>query len=240
MKKNVLVISDGNGVNNNFLKWTGLLLLLCGKNIAVNNKSVIGASNELIMMQVAEAVSNDVVDAAIIQWTVPCRIDLVATEFWKDQARVDPVYHSNFALSNDTEYWVTSASDNELIKSYHTKYIQKSQAVQRSQSYMLTTSALLQSKNIPFAFTLAYDFNFVKPFDEFLSQLSWAWHKPNSGLNEFRHVSEFASYDKNLVQPHSLIQLEWIDKVLKPAIDFIDYDQKVYYNIQNHLLKNNV
>jgi 16S rRNA (adenine1518-N6/adenine1519-N6)-dimethyltransferase len=105
MKKNVLVISDGNGVNNNFLKWTGLLLLLCGKNIAVNNKSVIGASNELIMMQVAEAVSNDVVDAAIIQWTVPCRIDLVATEFWKDQAIQKLQVHESDALKFDFQAW---------------------------------------------------------------------------------------------------------------------------------------
>lgn len=240
MKKNILVISDGNGVNNYFIKWTGLLTLLCSKSIIVNNKSIIGASNEMIMMQAAEAIANNTIDAAIIQWTVSRRVDVVATDFWKEQAKIDPVYHFNIVKSNDTEFWVTSSSNNEFIKSYHTKYIQKWQADQRSQSYMMATSALLRSKNIPFIFTLAYNFTFASPFDKFLSQLPWAWHEPDAGMSEFRHQSEFASYDKNLHQPHSLIQLEWIDKVIKPAADFIDYDQKVYYNIQNQLLKNNV
>jgi len=241
MKKNLLVISDGNGVNNdNFIKWTGLLPLLCNKSIIAHNKSIIGASNEIIMMQVAEAVSTSTVDAAIIQWTIPIRVDVVATDFWKEQAKIDPVYHFNIVTSNDKEFWVSSASNNEYIKTYHNKYIHKWQAVQRSQSYMMATSALLKSKNIPFVFTLAYNFNFIKPFDQFLADMPWIWHQPNAGMSEFRQLSEFAAYDKNLPQPHSLIQLEWIDKVIKPAVDFIDYDQKVYYTIQNQLLKDNV
>lgn len=241
MKKKILIVSDGNGVDgSNFIKWPSLLQLLCTKTLQIVNKSIIGASNEIIMLQAAEAIHNEPIDAAIIQWTVPRKLDVVATDFWQEQANIDPIYHFNIIRSNSKKWWVTSNSENKHIKAYHETYIQEWQATQRSQSYMLATASILKTANIPYVFCLAYNFNFIPPSEKTVKTLPWAWHHSNTGMCDFKQISSFLQYDRNLPQPHSLIQLEWIDKVMKPATDFIDYDQKVYYTIQNHLLKNNV
>jgi hypothetical protein len=233
MKKTLLAISDGNGVDNDFKKWPTLLQLMTLDSLQVKNKSVIGASNELILMQVAESIEAENIDCAIIQWTIPTRIDLVADEFWKEQASIDPVYHFNIVQSNNQDWWVTSSSNNQYIKEYHNRYIKEWQATQRSQSYMLAASTLLKNKNIPFVFTLAYDFNFDGPMAIAVKNLPWI----DQDLSSFRLISTYKDLDSGLAQPHSAVQLEWLDTIVKPNCDFIDYDPKRYYNIQKHLTK---
>jgi hypothetical protein len=233
MKKTLLTISDGNGVDNDFKKWPTLLQLMTSDSLQIKNKSVIGASNELILMQVAESIETENIDCAIIQWTIPARIDLVADEFWQEQAKIDPVYHFNIVQSNNQDWWVTSSSNNQYIKEYHNRYIKEWQATQRSQSYMLAASTLLKNKNIPFVFTLAYDFNFDGPMAIAVKNLPWI----DQDLSSFRLISTYKDLDSGLAQPHSAVQLEWLDTIVKPNCDFIDYDPKRYYNIQKHLTK---
>jgi|694.fasta_scaffold10387_2 hypothetical protein len=233
MKKTLLAISDGNGVDNDFKKWPTLLQLMTLDSLQVKNKSVIGASNELILMQVAESIEAENIDCAIIQWTIPTRIDLVADEFWKEQASIDPVYHFNIVQSNNQDWWVTSSSNNQYIKEYHNRYIKEWQSIQRSQSYMLAAAALLKNKNISFIFTLAYEFKFNGPMAGAVEDLPWI----EQDLSSFRLISTYKDLDQGLAQPHSAVQLEWLDTIVKPNCDFIDYDTKRYYNIQKHLTK---
>jgi hypothetical protein len=135
--------------------------------------------------------------------------------------------------SNNQDWWVTSSSNNQYIKEYHNRYIKEWQATQRSQSYMLAASTLLKNKNIPFVFTLAYDFNFDGPMAIAVKNLPWI----DQDLSSFRLISTYKDLDSGLAQPHSAVQLEWLDTIVKPNCDFIDYDPKRYYNIQKHLTK---
>jgi hypothetical protein len=238
MKPTILTISDGNGVDTDFKKWPMLLKLLTLKTHNVLNYSVIGASNEMIFMQLSEAVKNNKLNFAVVQWTIPQRIDLVADSFWEDQARIDPVYHFNLINNNNKKWWVTSASTNIHIKEYHNKYIKDWQAVQRSQTYMIAAAELLKFYNIDFTFSLCYAFNFIDPQIDILNSYNWAWHAPNQGISEFRHTSKYLTYDYQKPQPHPLIGLEWIEQVLKPGCKCIDYSPTTYYNIEQSLLKN--
>jgi hypothetical protein len=238
MKKTILTISDGNGVDSNFKKWPFYLRLLVSKNAIVINRSVIGASNEMIFMQLAEAVNSESIDCAIIQWSNPVRLDVIVDDFWAEQAKIDPTYHFNLVNNNLQKWWVTSASTNPYIQEYHKKYISFWQAVQRSQSYMMAAAELLKFHKINFVFSLCYKFNFLSPHRAILDSYPWVWHESTQGLSEFRTHSQFKEYDTKLAQPHTLIQLEWIDKVLKPNCKFVDYDQKSYYNIEKAVLKN--
>jgi len=233
MKKILLAISDGNGVDNDFKKWPTLLQLMTLDSLQIKNKSVVGASNELILMQIAESIENENIDCAIIQWTTPLRIDVVVDDFWKRQAENDPIYHFNIVRSNNHDWWVTSASENQYIKEYHHRYIKEWQATQRSQAYMLAAASLLKNKNIPFIFTLAYKFNFNGPITSALKNLPWV----EQDLSSFRFSSTYKDLDQGLAQPHSAIQLEWLDTVIKSNCDFVDYDPIRYYNIQKHLTK---
>jgi hypothetical protein len=237
MKKRLLVISDGNGVDTDFVKWPTILKILTTKSLSTVNRSVIGASNEMMLLQLTEAVKEDI-DYAIIQWSIPNRIDLVGTSFWKQEAALDPVYNFNLIENNGQTWWVTSASKNAHVQQYHQKYINQWHSVLRTESYMLAAAELLKFHNIKFVFSLCYKFDFVNPYTDILNSYPWVWHVPNFGISEFREHSKYRSLDKNLSQPHPLIGLEWINQVLKPGTDFIDYDSTTYYNVEQSLLKN--
>ena len=237
MKEKTLVISDGNGANNGFKKWPFYLQLLLSKTTTVINRSVIGASNELIFMQLAETLATESIDHCVIQWTVPARFDLVANNFWRKQAIQDPVYFFNLVQNNKKQWWVTSNSQNKHIKTYHNRYVNKWQALQRSQAYIIAAAELLKFHNVDFVFSLCYNLEFLDPNKKILESYPWAWHQNNHGLSEFRSVSKFKKYDLGLSQPHTLIQLEWIDTVLKPNCTFVKYSNDVYNNIEQSLIK---
>ena len=161
MKKTILTISDGNGVDTDFKKWPFYLSLLTSKTTNIINRSVIGSSNEMMFMQLLDAVEHHPIDYAIIQWTHPQRLDIVADEFWLKQAEMDSVYHFNLVECANHQWWVTSASKNNHIQDYHKKYIKSWQATQRSQSYMMAASEFLKFNKIKF-FLLVSSFKSVK------------------------------------------------------------------------------
>jgi len=238
MSKTLLTISDGNGLSiANFTKWPKLLQALTLDSLQILNKSIPGASNEFILMQLAETLKNETIDCAIIQWTVPQRVDVILTDFWNDQANDDSVYHSNIFNSDNNQWWITSHSDNKYIREYHDRYIGDYHSAQRSQFYILAAAELLKNKQIPFVFCLAYQFDFVGSTKEDIESLPWVWHEPNKGLSEFRSSSQFYKLDQGLVNPHSAIQLDWVNAVLKPNCEFVDYPEIRYYNIQKHLTR---
>jgi hypothetical protein len=238
MKKNILIISDGNGVDNGtFKKWPILLQLLHTKTLNIINRSVVGSSNEIMLYKLADAIKEQPIDYAIIQWTNPQRLDVVADTFWNAEAAKDNIYDFNLVNTLGETWWVSSGSVNPNIREYHNKYIKAWHAVQRTQSYMLAAAELLKQSNIKFSFSLCYDFEFVGPMSTVLNQYHWAWHTPNSGISEFRNSSQYVSYDTGQAQPHTLVQLDWINQVLKPSFEFIDYDDKTYYNIEQSLIK---
>ena len=237
MKKQLLIISDGNGADTDFVKWPTLVKMLTTKNLTVINQSIIGASNEMLLLRLSEADLNNI-DYAIVQWTLPQRIDLVTDEFWLEQAGADPVYSFNLVENNKKTWWVTSASNNLHVKQYHTQYIKEWHASLRTESYMLAAAELLKFHGIKFVFCLCYRFNFLEPYSKVLTTYPWAWHSANCGINDFALHSKYQHLDKKLNQPHPLVALEWINQVLKPVADFIDYDPKVYYNVEQSLLKN--
>jgi hypothetical protein len=237
MKKTILTISDGNGVDTIFKKWPFYLKLLTAKTTNVINRSVIGASNELMFMILSEALLSEHIDYCIIQWSIASRVDVVADNFWINQAEKDPIYHFNLINNNNKTWWVTSASKNEYIRRYHDCYIQEWQAAQRSQSFIMAAAELLKFHNVKFVFSLCYNMDFLEPTKNILDSYSWAWHEKNCGLSEFRHLSQFKEFDENLSQPHTTIHLEWVDKVLKPNCEFVNYPNTVYNNLEQALLK---
>jgi hypothetical protein len=238
MKKNLLVISDGNGIDNNFKKWPFYLSLLLSKTHKIINRSVVGASNELIFLQLCETVNSIQIDQAIIQWSIPNRVDVVLDSFWSDQAQIDPVYHFNIIKSNNNNWWVTSGSANPYIQDYHKRYIKYWQALQRTQAFIMAAAELLKSRNIEFAFSLCYDYDFIDPNKDIISSYPWISFNGLKGYSEFRNHSKHRQYDTGLPQPHTLINLDWINTVLKPCVDFIGFDDRVYSNLEQAVFKN--
>ena len=68
MKKTLLAVSDGNGVDTaNFKKWPSLLQALASASLKIKNKSVVGASNEMILMQIAESIESE---KLFVEWLI--------------------------------------------------------------------------------------------------------------------------------------------------------------------------
>lgn len=231
MKNNLLIISDGNGVDTDFKKWPQYLQVLLRRSHHVINKSIIGASNETIYLLLAEAITQIDIDYAIVQWSIPNRLDVVIDSFWAGELEKDQKYGFNTTHHNNKKWWVTSASNNQNIQLYHKKYIDSWQAVQRSQSYMISAAELLKTNKIDFAFSLCYNFNFKDPVANQLDTYPWIWHEKYQGISEFRHISKFKNFDKGLSQPHTLIQLDWIKNVLIPNTT-LTIDEKEYQLIE--------
>jgi len=237
MKKTILTISDGNGADNDFKKWPFYLQLLTNKTSRVINPSITGSSNEMMFMLLCEVLSKETIDYCIIQWSYPNRLDVVANDFWVEQAKKDSIYHFNLINNNNKQWWISSASDNEYIKKYHDCYIQSWQATQRSQAWIMAAAELLKFHNVKFVFSLCYSMDFLDPTKNILNSYPWVWHEKNQGISEFRNISQFKDFDKGLPQPHTLIHLDWIDKVLKPNCEFVNYTDTVYNTVEQSLLK---
>lgn len=237
MKKKLLVISDGNGVDNDYKKWPFYLKLLTSKTHTVINRSVVGASNEFIFMQLSDEINKQDYDCTILQWSLPKRFDVIVNDFWLEQARQDPIYHFNIVENNNQTWWVTSRSENSHIQEYHNKFVRGWQSLQRTQCYIMAAAELLKFKKIDFVFSLCYDFEFIEPNKQILESYPWVKFKNNKGYSEFRYKSKYASYDKNLGRPHTLINLDWINTVLKPSVPFVNYDEQTYLRLEDRLVK---
>lgn len=235
MKKQLLIISDGNGVDKDFKKWPFFLKLLLSSTHEITNKSVFGISNDLMLYQLTELGKN--FDQVIIQWSVPGRVDVVLDEFWAQQAAADSLYALNTTNTANRTWWCSSASRNEHIKQYHDRFLPPWLAGHRTEMCILAAAEFCRQNNIEYLFSLCYNFEFSPGMAQILHQYPWAWHQPNAGFSDYRYVSKYQDYDTGLSQPHSLVGLDWINRVLNPACNFIDYSQQTFYNIEQALLK---
>lgn len=236
MKKRLLIISDGNGVDSGSnRRWPTLLKLLLNQTHEVVNHSIAGASNETILFKLAETLGEQTFDQAIIQWNGYRRVDLVINDFLQPHVSREEKYNRTTSI-NGKDIWVTSGCKNSLISQYHSM-IDNWHTKQRNQAFFLSAANILQQARVDFYFTLGYSFDFEPPLNSFVDQLPWLWHEHHLGLDNFRQISEFKDLDLNLPQPHTLVHLDWIQSVLLPQCSFIDYSPQTFYNIKQALLK---
>lgn len=222
----ILIISDGNGIDvDNCPKWPSMLKHLTGHDI--ENRSVIGSSNETMFNLLRDTNLSDI-DHAIIQWSFPQRFDTVINEYWIEQAENDPIYHFNIHKILDRDWWISSGSKNDAVREYHTKFVREPQAKHRTIANIWAATAYLRHKNVPHTFSLCYDID----LGEEILDLNWAWHKTYGGIRSFTEQSKHGNLDDAACpRPHPLVQLEWIKEVLAPVME-IKIDTKRYQKIE--------
>lgn len=224
----LLTIADGFGDSGatppwyrNFTKWPELIQMMA-KNVELTNLSRYGAGNEY-MVECLRA-NIDSADMVLFQWTHPYRLDLLLghpdeiQSFWQDEISKDPVYNKNVLAVNKDRYWISSASKNEHVQEYHTRYISQLQHQRRTERQIEYATMLLEKKNKTFKFLLTYPLRFLKDMD--INTSDWIWHKEYKSMEDFRSVSKYADLDlKTYVQPIPLIQFDFIRQHIMPRLN---------------------
>jgi hypothetical protein len=217
----LLTLADGYGDSSavpdwypKYWKWPKIIKLMT-KGVDVVDHSRYGAGNEFMVNQLKQNI--DSVDAAIVQWAQPNRLDLVMSptniEFWNSVIASDPVYHSNTVDCGRNKFWLSSASRASEVQEYHHRYISQHQHQMRSQIFVEYAKLLLEHHKIDYRFMLVNNSEYIDV------DANWICHKPFKGMNEFRYVSKYCELELGITQPIPLVAFDFIKQLIMPSID---------------------
>lgn len=220
----LLTVADGFGDSKavpdwypGFYKWPEIIKFMT-KNTEVINLSRYGAGNEYITNCIRLHAKDQ--DAVLVQWAMPNRLDLVLGQnknYWQEQLRADSVYNNNVVSLNETEFWLSSASQNKNVQDYHKKYISIKQHQMRSHIFVEYVTLLLDQYDIKYKFLLSVDSDYLRESVSTFDQ--WCWHDLFKGMHSFRKLSQYSDLDLNLIQPISLVQFDFIQQYIMPILD---------------------
>lgn len=218
-----------------FFKWPEIIGLMT-RGTKIHNLSRYGAGNEFILQCVRQ--HYDKVDTVLVQWAIPNRLDLIIKDpdnFWDHQIDQDETYHANTVTLGQDRFWISSASKNPNIRTYHEKYIGYRQHQLRSQTFVEHATLLLKQAGKAHGFLLTWDSEYLETCVRDPS--IWHWHAPFKGMHSFRYVSKFADLDFGITQPISLIQFDFIKQFILPRMDLPWRGAKEIDAVENMLHK---
>ena len=202
----LLCVADGFGDSKtapswypDFFKWPEIIALMT-RGIELINLSRYGAGNEYIVQCLRQHYQS--AHTVMVQWAIPNRLDLIINDpdhFWDAQVALDPVYNDNVVVLGNDRYWITSASQNPHVQTYHQKYIKRQQHQLRSQMFIEYATLLLTQHKINHGFMLTWDSDYLQQTAK--DTASWYWHDQFRGMHSFRYQSKFADIDFGITQP---------------------------------------
>lgn len=243
----LLTLSDGYGDGGavpvwyqKYWRWPRLIELMT-KGVSVINRSRYGAGNEFIVSQLRQHV--DAVDAAIVQWARPDRLDLVLSPqqsaWWQHTIASDPTYKDNTVDCGDHKFWLSSGSQTAAVKEYHQHYISVEQHQMRSQLYVEYAKLLLTQRSVDYRFMLVENSEYLNV------EANWIWHQPLKGMSDFRYHSKYKDLDLGFVQPIPLVAFDFVKQHIMPNIDLgwrrkqeIDAVENMLYRHYQEAVKN--
>ena len=180
------------------------------------NLSQAGAGNEAIANLVLDqlAVTPQVSHTLwIVQWTHARRLDLLEWQRYGDHIQQDPVYYKNTVrTARGQEYWCSSASEIDMVGTYHT-IISEKQQESRSRMAQLATSLALDRRDAEWRFALTYP----APWREQASITADRWILPS--MKEYRIQCAHSDLDVGYIQPVSSVHLDWLEEHVLPWVE---------------------
>jgi len=218
---NIYTFGDGFAVGHLWPEWPQILQVIL-YNYKVINTAGIGAGNEFIFSNLVSSMSKDPNATYVVQWAMPDRFDkLIEDNSWDQTIKFDSTYSDNIALTNDQSWWLSSASDSDVIKQYHNFYVQSKQSELRSFNYIWSAGQLLKNKSHCFFGT--YDFNYMSYYQKSLClDFNWAFWKPWFGMQRYSISKYFRDTPQprhNEHQPSPIVHLEWLKRYVLPKIN---------------------
>jgi len=219
----ILTLADGFGDSKacpewypEFYKWPEIIKFMT-KGVEVVNLSRYGAGNEYLLQCLKKHLAD--IDFVFVQWAMPKRLDLILahkSNHWQEQISQDPVYKDNVIELGVDRWWLSSGSKSPMVTEYNGKIISNKQHQLRSQIFIEHAKLLLEKHGIDHRFLLSADSEYLNGA---VDENNWCWHQLFKGMDSFRTLSKFANLDFGITQPISLIQLDFIQQFILPAVD---------------------
>jgi hypothetical protein len=208
----IVTAGDGFAANHIWPMWPHILQMTT-VDTEVTSLGAIGAGNEYIFNSVLNCINNVIPDLVIVQWAQSNRLDLILdTDHKIEIAKVDPVYNENIY----NNWWLSSASTQPYVKTYHCDYISGTQSKLRTKNYIISLTAILEKRNIPYLFSTTYASEHYP--DNNINWDKWVWHQPGQGMQEYSLLPRFNDIRLTEVQPSPLVHMQWVLDVLRPNL----------------------
>jgi hypothetical protein len=152
---NIYCFGDGFAHGHIWPGWPQILeALLPDYNVII--VSGIGAGPEYLVTKFSQLLP--ISGRVIFQWPQSDRFDkIIEDDNWAHIVDNDPVYHFNTYIVGHEKWWLSSASTNNNVLEYHTKYIQPKQANIRLKTYQTLVRTILENTDCPYTFTSTTD-----------------------------------------------------------------------------------
>lgn len=209
----IATAGDGFAANHIWPMWPHILQMTT-VNTTVTSLGKIGAGNEYIFNSVLDHINHHRTDLVIVQWAMCSRLDLLVDSAEKNTIILADTVYSENVYNN---WWLSSASTQQYITTYHRNYIGYQQHLLRTKNYIISLAAILNQRGIPFKFTNTYSSELYPDLD--IDWTDWLWHEPGQGMQEYSLQSKFTSTRSDQVQPSPIVHLEWIQEILAPTLD---------------------
>jgi len=214
----ILCVGDGFGKGHVWPMWPQLLPEIVNDTEIVN-LSEVGAGNEYISQCVIDSCERENYDLVIVQWAKSDRLDLINNDQTDLSKKIlqDTTYntkYSNVKLNNRL-WWLSSASKIDIVKQYHKNYISKDQHKLRTVNFINHIDLYLSQKQIKSCFFSSYNLDFLDITEsQTIDRNKWL-QNGELGMHEYgvKHLPEYKSTE---VQPHTLVHLDYLEKVLCP------------------------
>lgn len=147
---NVYCFGDGFAHGHIWPEWPQILEALLPDHNVIT-VSGIGAGPEYLVTKFSQLLP--ISGTVIFQWPQPNRFDkIIEDSNWAHIVDADPVYHFNTYTDGHEKWWLSSASTNHDVITYHTKYIQPKQANIRLKTYQNLVRTILENTNCAYTF----------------------------------------------------------------------------------------
>lgn len=189
----ILTFGDGYAANHIWPEWPAIVSALY-PDIEHKNFGAVGAGNEFITAAIVESHRRWSDSFFIVQWAIEQRFDkLLEDDSWDEIIDMDSVYFFNRVSLFDQNWWLSSQSDQDVVQKYHSVYVQRQQARNRSSNFKYLVENLLRSKSIFFDLKEMYLYSFD---------------------------TRFATVRQDQVQPSPVVHMSWVEEKILPQMPY--------------------
>jgi hypothetical protein len=203
----IFTFGDGYATGHIWPEWPQILDALL-PDYEILNSSRVGAGPEWLVNQFVSKIPHIQDSTVIFQWPQANRFDkLIEDTAWQNTADTDPVY----AFNQYESWWLSSASTQQPVIEYHTKFVQPKQHASRLDTYKILVEQTLKNNQCCYLFITTKD------------------------QQNFASQTRFKKTRQTEVQPSPVVHLAYINDVILPQLPGIKVDVSRYQEISNRI-----
>lgn len=199
----IFCFGDGFATGHIWPEWPQILQALVPQ-YQVTNTAGIGAGSEFLVSGFVDLIKDMQDSTVIFQWPASDRFDkMLEDDSWQSTIDHDPVYYFNTNTDHyNRKWWLSSASNNQEIRNYHTRLVQPQQHAHRQQVYQTLISHACDNLNCQLI------------------------HTSTATQDQFSLDKRFELTRQREVQPSPVVHFYWLVEKILPLTDIAVDDQR--------------